>query len=81
MSLQSLTVVSHKQKPCHRVHEASCTATVWRTNTYFVPWFFQQLGGEKSRVDGSLDNSSFEPFEILWFLSQLLILNVQQHVV
>ena len=66
---------------CKLVRETSHTVTVWRTNTYCVPWFFQLVGGEKHGVGGSLDNSSFELFEMLCFLFPLLVLNVQKHVV
>ena len=56
------------------VRETSRTATVWRTNTYCVPWFFQLLGGKKRGIDRSLDYRSFGPFEFLWFLFPLLVL-------
>ena len=64
MSLQCLNVESYEGKQCHGVREASRTATVLHTNTYFVPWFLQRLGCKKRRVDGSLDNSRWFPLAL-----------------
>ena len=61
--------------------ETLSTVTLCHTSTYCVPWLFQLPGRKKRRVDGSLDDSSFEPFEIMLFLFPLLVLNVRQHVV
>ena len=81
MSLQFLNVESYERKQCHGVRKASRIVTVRYTNTYCSSWFLQSLGCKKRRVDGSLDNSSLKPFEILWLFFQLLVLNVQQHLV